>query len=132
MPVSQVEDLDAAHVVGVSSRTLEPVTFWLPVSTPTSTVSIVVAGPPCPPADVRAPETDGVLQVRVRDDGCGGADFSAGSGLVGLKDRAEALGGHLDLSSPPGGGTALEVSLPLDVHVDLQAPPEAADSRGLW
>jgi signal transduction histidine kinase len=56
---------------------------------------------------------DGDLHVRVRDDGRGGADFSHGSGLVGLADRAEALGGHLRLDSPPGAGTTLEVTLPL-------------------
>jgi signal transduction histidine kinase len=82
--------------------------------------------------DVQAAETEGVLHVRVRDDGCGGADFSDGSGLVGLKDRAEALGGHLELSSPLGAGTALEVSLPVDVHAGPRLPPEAADSRGMW
>jgi signal transduction histidine kinase len=64
-------------------------------------------------ADVQAAETEGVLRVQVRDDGRGGADFSDGSGLVGLKDRAEALGGHLDLRSPPGEGTTLEVTLPI-------------------
>jgi signal transduction histidine kinase len=82
--------------------------------------------------DVRAAETEGVLHVRVRDDGRGGADFSDGSGLLGLKDRAEALGGHLELSSPPGGGTALEVSLPLEVHAGPGLPPEAAGSPCLW
>jgi signal transduction histidine kinase len=43
---------------------------------------------------------DGVLRVRVCDDGRGGADFAGGSGLVGLKDRAEALGGRLGVQSP--------------------------------
>jgi len=59
-------------------------------------------------------ERDGALQLRVHDNGRGGADFSLGSGLVGLKDRAEALGGHLRVDSPPGAGTALEITLPLD------------------
>jgi signal transduction histidine kinase len=54
-----------------------------------------------------------VLHVRVRDDGVGGADFVRGSGLVGLKDRAEALGGRIDLQSEPGHGTSLSVVLPL-------------------
>jgi signal transduction histidine kinase len=63
--------------------------------------------------DVQVAETDGLLRLRVRDDGRGGADFSKGSGLVGLKDRAEALGGHLRLRSSPGAGTTLEVALPL-------------------
>ena len=55
----------------------------------------------------------GVLRVCVRDDGVGGADFAHGSGLVGLKDRAEALGGRIRLDSPRGGGTTIEVELPL-------------------
>jgi signal transduction histidine kinase len=65
-------------------------------------------------ADIKVTERDGILHARVRDNGCGGADFSHGSGLVGLKDRAEALGGHLRLHSPRGAGTALEITLPLD------------------
>jgi signal transduction histidine kinase len=65
-------------------------------------------------AQIEAAESDGVLHVRVRDDGRGGAAFSRGSGLLGLKDRAEALGGRLRLDSPPGAGTDLEITLPLD------------------
>jgi signal transduction histidine kinase len=57
--------------------------------------------------------SDGILQLRVHDNGSGGADFIQGSGLVGLRDRTEALGGHLQLRSPPGAGTTLEITLPL-------------------
>jgi signal transduction histidine kinase len=64
-------------------------------------------------AGIEVAERGGLLHVRVRDDGRGGADFSHGSGLVGLRDRAEALGGHLQLHSPPGEGTTLEITLPL-------------------
>jgi signal transduction histidine kinase len=64
-------------------------------------------------ARVDVAESDRVLHVRVCDDGRGGADFTHGTGLVGLNDRAEALGGHLDLHSSPGTGTALEITLPL-------------------
>jgi signal transduction histidine kinase len=64
-------------------------------------------------ADIEVFENGAVLHVRVRDDGRGGADFSHGSGLVGLRDRAEALGGHLQLSSPPGAGTVLAIALPI-------------------
>jgi signal transduction histidine kinase len=64
-------------------------------------------------ADIKVTERDGILYVRVRDNGCGGADFSSGSGLVGLKDRAEALGGHFRVDSPPGVGTTLDITLPL-------------------
>ncbi|HKD88558.1 MAG TPA: GAF domain-containing sensor histidine kinase [Streptosporangiaceae bacterium] len=65
-------------------------------------------------AQIQVAETDGVLRVHVRDNGRGGADCSHGSGLIGLKDRAEALGGHLELHSPPGAGTTLEIVLPID------------------
>jgi signal transduction histidine kinase len=64
-------------------------------------------------ADIEVAESDGVLHLRIRDNGRGGADFTDGSGLVGLKDRAEALGGLLHLHSPPGEGTTLQITLPL-------------------
>jgi signal transduction histidine kinase len=54
-----------------------------------------------------------LLWVRVRDDGRGGADLTGGSGLLGLKDRAEALGGRLWIHSAPGGGTTVHAELPL-------------------
>jgi signal transduction histidine kinase len=64
-------------------------------------------------ADIEAAESGGALCVRVRDNGRGGADCIHGSGLLGLKDRAEALGGHLQVDSPPRAGTTLEMTLPL-------------------
>jgi signal transduction histidine kinase len=54
-----------------------------------------------------------VLRVCVRDDGRGGADLAGGSGLVGLKDRVEALGGRIGLQSAPGAGTTVHAELPL-------------------
>jgi GAF domain-containing protein len=56
---------------------------------------------------------DNVLRIGVQDDGAGGAEFSGGSGLVGLRDRVEALGGRIALQSTPGLGTSLSVELPL-------------------
>jgi len=64
-------------------------------------------------ADIEVAESDGILHIHISDNGRGGADFSHGSGLVGLKDRSEALGGRLHLDSPPGAGTTLEITLPL-------------------
>jgi signal transduction histidine kinase len=64
-------------------------------------------------ATVEAVAGGGVLRVCVRDDGHGGAAFGHGSGLVGLRDRVEALGGRMTLHSPPGAGTTLEVRIPL-------------------
>jgi signal transduction histidine kinase len=54
-----------------------------------------------------------VLRVEVRDNGRGGATVPGGGGLLGLKDRVEALGGRLVLDSPPGSGTTLRLELPL-------------------
>jgi signal transduction histidine kinase len=62
-------------------------------------------------------EVDGVLhdhllELSIRDDGVGGASLGEGSGLIGLSDRVEALGGRLELTSPPGRGTEVHVMLP--------------------
>ena len=55
---------------------------------------------------------DGMLRLEVQDDGIGGAD-PGGHGLVGLGDRATALGGRLGIESPAGGGTCVSAALPL-------------------
>jgi signal transduction histidine kinase len=55
----------------------------------------------------------GALTLRVRDDGAGGADPARGSGLTGLRDRVEALGGTIHVTSAAGEGTTVDVSLPL-------------------
>ena len=62
---------------------------------------------------VEADAADAVLGVAVRDDGTGGADFTRGTGLTGLRDRVEALGGRILLHSPRGAGTTLRAELPL-------------------
>jgi len=59
---------------------------------------------------------DDCLRLEVRDNGIGGADPSTGSGLRGLRDRVDALDGHLELDSPLGGGTTLTVEIPVDPH----------------
>lgn len=55
---------------------------------------------------------EGWLRLRVADDGSGGATSATGSGLVGMADRVAVLGGTLDITSPPGGGTELVVEIP--------------------
>jgi GAF domain-containing protein len=63
--------------------------------------------------DVEVAAGADALRVRVSDDGQGGADVNRGSGLMGLTDRVETLGGRISLRSPAGGGTVLEIALPL-------------------
>jgi signal transduction histidine kinase len=62
---------------------------------------------------VTVEQVDDALRLSVRDDGVGGADPVGGSGLIGLLDRVEAIGGTIDVESPVGAGTAVFVSLPL-------------------
>jgi PAS domain S-box-containing protein len=56
---------------------------------------------------------DGLLRCEIADDGRGGADVSLGTGIQGLRDRAEAAGGSLSFTSPPGRGTIVTATLPL-------------------
>jgi signal transduction histidine kinase len=65
--------------------------------------------------------TDGALRLEVADDGTGGADPSRGSGLIGLSDRVESVGGRLAISSPAGDGTTLTVTIPLAAALALAA-----------
>jgi len=55
---------------------------------------------------------DRVLTLEVRDDGVGGVDAARGSGILGLTDRVEALGGTISITSASGDGTTLGVRLP--------------------
>jgi signal transduction histidine kinase len=64
--------------------------------------------------NVRVEAEDANLHLCIRDDGIGGADSRNGSGLIGLTDRVEALGGQMDVSSPPGSGTSLLVTIPIE------------------
>jgi signal transduction histidine kinase len=65
-----------------------------------ATVAVILAG--------------GVVAVEVNDDGKGGAQPAPGSGLSGLADRVEAIGGRLEIASPPGAGTRIRAVLPCD------------------
>src|SRR6266699_2297308 len=75
--------------------------------------------------DLRVHGDDSVLTLSIRDDGLGGADPSRGTGITGLKDRVEALGGTISVLSPPGHGTTLHVRLPAD-------PSAVARADGGW
>jgi signal transduction histidine kinase len=64
--------------------------------------------------EVSLGERADTVRLRICDDGVGGADPQRGSGLVGLRDRVEALGGAIDVSSPIGHGTTIEASFPIE------------------
>jgi len=72
--------------------------------------------------DVDVEASDGVLRIEVRDDGRGGATLAHGSGLVGLKDRVETLGGQFVLRSQPGAGTTVSITVPLDDDSETRPP----------
>ena len=67
-------------------------------------------------ATIDVASRDGRLTVIVRDDGVGGADQAKGSGLRGLADRVEALGGRLAIESTPRSGTTLTAEISLDAN----------------
>jgi signal transduction histidine kinase len=69
---------------------------------------------------VCAETKDATLYLSIRDDGIGGADSGRGSGLIGLKDRVEVLGGHMEIASPPGSGTSLHITIPVEGHDSLR------------
>jgi signal transduction histidine kinase len=77
--------------------------------------------------ELQATLSDGLLIVSIRDDGVGGVDPGSGSGIVGLIDRVEALGGTLQVTSPPGEGTSIVVELPL--QADYAGTRRAAAAR---
>jgi signal transduction histidine kinase len=101
-------DLDV-QVTGRLPETAEVAAYYAAAEALTNTAKHAHASA----VKVEVAARDGVVHLRVSDDGSGGADFGRGSGLVGLKDRVEALGGRILLDSPPGAGTVLDVVLPL-------------------
>jgi signal transduction histidine kinase len=85
---------------------------------------------------VQVDATDGVLRLDVRDDGVGGADPADGSGLIGLRDRVEAIGGTFSVMSRRGEGTHLLIQLPLrhfqPVRPTTKLRPVRVQSAGRW
>ena len=65
-----------------------------------------------------------MLLLSIRDDGVGGADPNRGSGLTGLRDRIEALGGRIKIESPSGSGTLIEVEIPIGGPADRNDEPD--------
>jgi signal transduction histidine kinase len=67
--------------------------------------------------EVTVEQHDGTLRLSIPDDGVGAADSRRGSGLTGLRDRVEALGGTIGVTSPAGDGTMIQMSLPVEQSV---------------
>ena len=65
---------------------------------------------------IRAHTTGASLDLLISDDGIGGADSDKGTGLIGLKDRIEVLGGRMQVDSPPGVGTTLDITIPYETN----------------
>ncbi len=68
-------------------------------------------------ASIAMTTTNEAVSVEIRDNGKGGARMNAGSGIRGLADRVEALGGHFDVQSPPRAGTVVRAELLLEGHL---------------
>jgi signal transduction histidine kinase len=81
--------------------------------------------------EVHAHADGGELALTIRDDGVGGADLSHGSGLVGLLDRVQAVGGTLNIRSEHGRGTTLRAAFPLERHGDGDSAHRAAPAERL-
>jgi signal transduction histidine kinase len=96
---------------------IEATAYFLVAEALTNVVKHASAGH----AAVTATARDGILHVEVRDDGIGGAD-ATGHGLVGMRDRVTALGGRLEIHSPPGGGTLVAATFPLSADVVSHLP----------
>ncbi|MTD17200.1 sensor histidine kinase [Nakamurella sp. YIM 132087] len=75
-------------------------------------------------ASVRLDCADGTLSIDISDDGCGGASREGGSGIRGLADRVDVLGGTFRLDSPVGSGTRLSIRLPVSLDAPLPGRPE--------
>jgi signal transduction histidine kinase len=97
------------HIAGRLPETVEVAAYYVVAEALTNAAKHSQASSAQVEADLR----DGRLYVSIRDDGVGGADPSGGSGLIGLTDRVEALGGTITVTSPPDHGTSLQVELPV-------------------
>ncbi|MEA2247219.1 MAG: hypothetical protein QOH46_1748 [Solirubrobacteraceae bacterium] len=101
--------VDVAASAGPHPQAVESVAYFVCAEGLSNVVKYAGAAT----AAIEIRERDGLLTVVVSDDGAGGADASRGTGLRGLADRVAALGGSLEVESPPGAGTRLAVELPV-------------------
>jgi signal transduction histidine kinase len=95
---------------GSCSPVVESTAYFVIAESLTNTIKYAGASA----ASVRVVRTGDILRVEVHDDGAGGATVSDGSGLRGLADRVDVLGGTMDIVSPPGRGTHIIVEVPCE------------------
>jgi len=107
LPVEVTVDLDERP-----SEALEAAAYFIVAEALTNVARYASAGQ----ASVTVVHEDGCVLVAVADDGRGGAAIGSGTGLLGLVDRVEALGGRLEVDSPVGRGTTLRARLPEEVR----------------
>ena len=69
---------------------------------------------------VRGGRRDGAIELEISDDGIGGADPRGGSGLIGLRDRVDTLGGTISFASPAGAGTTISMQLPTTLRAEAE------------
>jgi PAS domain S-box-containing protein len=101
-------DVKAADVGRLDPET-EATAYYIAAEATTNAVKHANAGH----VEIALARTSDALQLTVTDDGSGGAAFGGGTGLQGLRDRADAAGGRLTLVSPAGGPTVLTADLPI-------------------
>ncbi|WP_291051253.1 histidine kinase [Herbiconiux sp.] len=105
-------DIPATLISDVDDRALAPATAQSAYLIVAEALTNAVKHSGARTVRVELTRTGGLLQVRVADDGRGGARVEDGTGLKGLVDRVDALGGSFELQSPEGVGTELRVELP--------------------
>jgi signal transduction histidine kinase/uncharacterized protein YoaH (UPF0181 family) len=100
-------DLDVSFE-GRYDPTLEATVYYVAAESITNAVKHAQAST----VTVRGGRRDGAIELEITDDGVGGADPRRGTGLIGLKDRVDTLGGTISFASPAGAGTTIRVKLP--------------------
>ncbi len=103
-------DVDVSAPVGRVAASVEAAAYFVVCEALTNAVKHSSASR----VAIRARRDNGTLCLTVSDDGVGGAKVRRGSGLAGLIDRVAAHGGSLDIASPAGGGTQIEVAIPCE------------------
>jgi GAF domain-containing protein len=111
-------DLDVSFE-GRYDPTLEATVYYVAAESITNAVKHAQAST----VTVRGGRRDGAIELEITDDGVGGADPRRGTGLIGLKDRVDTLGGTISFASPAGAGTTIRVKLPAGPREGEDPPP---------